>query len=70
MCWIVDFYDGVEEDILSMPPKIQARMFRLLELIEEHGANLGEPHTKSMGDGLLRFGRKPKKESGAVCFVI
>lgn len=24
MTWKVDFYDGVEDEILSMPPKIQA----------------------------------------------
>lgn len=40
MNWKVDFYsESVEEDILSMPPKIQARMLKLLELIEKHGAN-------------------------------
>jgi hypothetical protein len=45
MTWTISFYQGVEEDILSMPPKIQARMLNLLEMIEEHGANLGAPHT-------------------------
>jgi len=68
MCWIVDFYDGVEENILSMPPKIQARMFRLLELIEEHGANLGEPHTKAMGDGLFEIRAKAKEGIGRGLF--
>lgn len=42
MTWNVEFYnESVEEAILEMPPKIQARMLKLLELIEEHGANLG-----------------------------
>ena len=45
MAWKVDFYSGVEDEILAMPPKIQARMIKLLELIELHGANLGPPHT-------------------------
>lgn len=38
MTWKVHFYPGVEDDILKMPNKIQARMLKLLELIERHGA--------------------------------
>jgi hypothetical protein len=39
MDWKIDFYnESVEKAILNMPPKIQARMLRLLELIEKHGA--------------------------------
>ncbi len=34
--WIVDFYNrDVEKNIENMPPKIQARMIKLLELIEK-----------------------------------
>ena len=53
MNWKIDFYKGVDEHILAMPPKIQARMLKLLELMEKHGANLGPPHTESMGSGLF-----------------
>ncbi len=53
MSWKIDFYAGVEEQILDMPAKIQARMIKLLELMEKHGANLGSPHTESMGNGLF-----------------
>lgn len=34
MAWKVHFYPGVEDDILKMPNKIQARMLKLLELIK------------------------------------
>ncbi|MFW2572352.1 type II toxin-antitoxin system RelE/ParE family toxin [Legionella sp. 29fVS95] len=62
MNWKVDFYsESVEEDILSMPPKIQARMIKLLELIEKHGANLGHPHTEAMGDGLFEIRAKAQE---------
>ncbi|KTD48071.1 hypothetical protein Lqui_2113 [Legionella quinlivanii] len=65
MTWNIEFYnDSVEEAILEMPPKIQARMLRLLELIEEHGANLGPPHTESMGDGLFEIRAKAKEGIG------
>lgn len=30
MEWKIDFYTGVETQILDMPPKIQARMIKLL----------------------------------------
>ncbi len=62
MTWKVDFYnESVEDDILNMPPKLQARMIKLLELIEKHGANLGAPHTEAMGDGLFEIRAKAQE---------
>lgn len=46
MDWAIEFYGKVEEELAKLPPKIQARMIRLMELMEKHGANLGELHTK------------------------
>jgi len=68
MGWDIDFYDGIEDTILEMPEKIQARMFRLLEMIEEHGANLGAPHTEPMGDGLFEIRAKAKEGIGRSLF--
>ena len=68
MAWKVDFHSGVEDEILSMPPKIQARMIKLLELIEMHGANLGPPHTESMGDGLFEIRAKAQEGIGRSLF--
>lgn len=68
MTWTINFYNGVEEEILSMPPKIQARMLKLLDLIEEHGANLGPPHTEPMGDGLFEIRAKAKEGIGRSLF--
>ncbi len=65
MNWKIDFYNAsVEEDILKMPPKIQARMLQLLELIEKHGANLGSPHTEAMGNGLFEVRAKAQEGIG------
>lgn len=65
MSWIVEFYnESVQEAILAMPPKIQARMIKLLELIEKHGANLGPPHTEAMGDGLFEVRAKAQEGIG------
>jgi phage-related protein len=65
MTWVIDFYnESVEEAILNMPPKIQARMLKLLELIEKYGANLGAPHTEPMGDGLFEIRAKAQEGIG------
>jgi phage-related protein len=65
MNWTVEFFsESVEDNILDMPPKIQARMIKLLELIEKHGANIGSPHTESMGDGLFEVRAKAKEGIG------
>jgi phage-related protein len=68
MAWVIDFYDGVDDSIVDMPPKIQARMLRLLELMQEHGANLGAPHTSPMGDGLFEIRAKAKEGIGRALF--
>jgi len=68
MCWQIDFYKGVEQIILEMPPKIQARMVKLLELMEKHGANLGPPHTESMGGGLFEIRAKAQEGIGRGLF--
>jgi len=65
MAWKVEFFnESVESDILRMPAKIQARMIKLLELIEKHGANLGTPHTQPMGDGLFEVRAKAQEGIG------
>ncbi len=68
MAWTITFYDGVQEEILSMPPKIQARMLRLLDLVEAHGANLGPPHTEYLGNGLFEIRAKAKEGIGRSLF--
>jgi len=72
MTWKIEFFnDSVEEAILNMPPKIQAKMLKLLELIEKHGANLGAPHTEPMGDGLFEIRAKAQEGIGRslYCYI-
>ncbi|KMJ46482.1 hypothetical protein AB204_03465 [Xenorhabdus khoisanae] len=68
MNWNINFYQGIEKSILNMPPKIQAKILRLLELMEKHGANLGAPHTEPMGDGLFEIRAKSKEGIGRGLF--
>jgi phage-related protein len=68
MVWTIDFFEGVEDTIINMPPKIQARMLRLLELMQTYGANLGAPHTTPMGDGLFEIRAKAQEGIGRGLF--
>ncbi|MBC8948654.1 MULTISPECIES: type II toxin-antitoxin system RelE/ParE family toxin [Xenorhabdus] len=68
MSWNIDFYHGVMDSILDMPPKIQARILKLLELMERHGANLGSPHTEPMGNGLFELRAKAQEGIGRGLF--
>ena len=68
MDWKINFYSDVTEQILSMPPKIQARFIRLLELMEKHGPNLGTPHTKPMSNGLFEVRARAKEGIGRGLF--
>lgn len=62
MKWEINFYsEDVENDILSLPPKLQAKMLRLFELVELHGAQLGKPHTDSLGKGLFELRAKAQE---------
>ena len=60
----VEYYekeDGTfpaEEFILSLDTKMQAKMFRELELLETFGNQLREPHSKPLGDGIYEIRAK------------
>ncbi|PTB94573.1 type II toxin-antitoxin system RelE/ParE family toxin [Marinobacter sp. B9-2] len=68
MDWEIELYGKVDQELAQMPPRIQARMIRLMELMEKHGANLGEPHTKSLGDELFEIRAKAKEGIGRRLF--
>lgn len=56
MSWSITHYDNsVERAILSLPAGLLARYLRLTELLLEFGPNLGMPHTRSMGGGLVEL---------------
>lgn len=56
MTYTIAYYnEAVEADILALPKTLQARYFSLTDRMEIYGANLGEPHTKALGDGLFEL---------------
>lgn len=52
---IKDFIDGLQEST-------QAKLGRQLDLLEEHGSQLGMPHAKAMGGGLIELRVRGKQE--------
>lgn len=56
MEYAIDYYsEGVEQGILALPDSLAARYVVLTRRMVAVGPNLGEPHTKSMGDGLFEL---------------
>jgi len=65
MNWKVEFFNEVvKQETLQLPPKILAKMLHIFELIELMGANLGEPYTKPLKDGLFEVRAKAKEGIG------
>jgi phage-related protein len=65
MNWTIEFFnEKVEAETFALPPKILAKMLHIFELIEMAGAKLGEPYTKSMGNGLFEVRAKAKEGIG------
>jgi phage-related protein len=62
MIWHIDYYnEDLEAKILALPPGLLARYIHLTEIMEEFGPNIGMPHTKSLGSGLLELRLKGKE---------
>ncbi len=52
------FSNDVEDAILELPDTLAARYIMLSRRMIALGPNLGEPHTKAMGDGLFELRMK------------
>jgi phage-related protein len=71
--WQIDYYSArVEQQVLAMPDGLLARYLRLLDMMGEFGPDLGMPHTKTMGGGLLELRVKSKEGIARVfyCTVV
>jgi phage-related protein len=56
MPYTISFYDEqCQADLFSLPKTLLARFVSLSGRMLEHGPNLGEPHTKALGDGLFEM---------------
>ena len=62
MSWTIEFFDeSVEAETFPLPPKILAKIYISLNLIEMAGAQLGEPYIKQLNDVCLKCEPKPKR---------
>jgi len=52
---IIYYSEDVQESILTLPQTLLARYVSLTDRMELVGPNLGEPHTKAFGNGLLEL---------------
>lgn len=49
MRWSVETFDGVDDEIVALPPGLRARLVRLLEMVESVGLDqLRAPHVKHL----------------------
>lgn len=52
----IDLYDSsLQEEFAAYPPKIRARIFKTIDLLEIFGNRLGMPHSKALGTGLFEL---------------
>lgn len=69
MKWSIEYYSSeLENEILSLPDGLLARYLRLTDLMLEFGSNLGIPHTKFIGEGLIELRIKSKEGIARVFF--
>lgn len=63
MNWTVLYYsERVRERVFDLPADILADYLRLLELLQEFGANLRLPHSRAIGNGLFEL--RPRGAEG------
>jgi phage-related protein len=68
--WKVTFFSKeVRAEIARMPKGILAKYVRLAELMENHGPNIGMPHTRHMGKGLIELRMKAQEGIARVFYA-
>ena len=69
MVYTITYYSTVvQSDIFNLPDTLAARYIALTRRICLVGPNLGEPHTKSFGDGLFELRLKGAEGIARVFF--
>ena len=70
----VEFYETprgsfpAEEFILSQDNGMQAKLYRLIELLELKGSSLREPYSKSLGDGIFELRANQGSQAARVLY--
>lgn len=65
----IEYYsEQVQADILALPATLLARFLHLSKCMETYGPNLGMPHTRHMGEGLLELRLKGREGIARVLY--
>ena len=57
----IKFYDLVDGTkpakgfVLELPKKMRAKMYRVIDMLEENGSDLREPYSKHLNDGIFEL---------------
>ena len=68
MPWEIEYYktpsgqEVIKDFIDNLQESTQAKVGRNLDLLEKHGNQLGMPHAKAMGSGLIELRVRGKQE--------
>ena len=69
MTYSIEFFDEeVQHTVLTWPAGINACFTRITFRMAEHGANLGMPYTRAMGNGLFEIRAKGHEGIGRAFF--
>jgi phage-related protein len=69
MQYTIEYYsDAVQSGVMGLPATLAARYIVLSRRMVVCGPNLGEPHTKALGDGLLEIRLKGAEGIARVMF--
>lgn len=69
MAYTISYYStDVQAAITALPKTLQARYIALTQRMLAHGANLGQPHTEALGDGLFELRLKSDEGIGRVFY--
>ena len=67
--YVISYYDEkVQSEIAAFPKSLRTRYFLLADRMKIYGPNLGEPHTKGLGDGLFELRLKGAEGIARVCY--
>lgn len=72
MSWEIEYYktpsgqEVIKDFIDTLQEAAQAKLGRQLDLLEQYGYELGMPHAKALGDGLMELRVRGKRGSQEV----
>ena len=68
MAWDIEYYEThngqevIKDFIDNLQESTQTKLARQLDLLAEHGSQLGMPHAKAIGSGLIELRVRGKQE--------